>query len=218
MKNINIKQEAIIWLILLIPIVCIAYYYNQLPQQVPTHFDLNGQPDSYGSKWIMPIVNIIAYFLLLIVPFFDPKRSNYQLFANSYFKIRLLLALFLSGIATLITLNSNNYNNSKIILLAMFLLFAGLGNYMQNIRPNWFAGIRTPWTLSNENVWRKTHLLGGKLWFIGGIIGFILAIFVNVKTIPILVLLIIVPISIVPVVYSYLLYKQETKDLDDTNN
>ena len=98
----------------------------------------------------------------------------------------------------------------------MFVLVGGLfmflGNYFQAIKPNYFIGIRTPWTLENENVWRKTHQLGGKLFFIAGLLIMILP-FVLHQYFHEIFLTIIFSAALIPVIYSYILSKQEEKTI-----
>ncbi|KEF37930.1 SdpI/YhfL protein family [Schinkia azotoformans MEV2011] len=82
-----------------------------------------------------------------------------------------------------------------------------LGKYMSRIQFNYTMGIRTPWTLANEEVWRRTHQLGGPLWLIGGIIIIILA-FLPGKIAFIFMMIMIAIITIIPVLYSYFLFKK----------
>jgi len=89
------------------------------------------------------------------------------------------------------------------------LLFAVVGNYMYNIKPNYFAGIRLPWTLENEDNWKKTHMLAGKLWFAGGLLVALTALFLPDKIALIFTFSIIILLTIIPTVYSYRLYKKQ---------
>lgn len=105
----------------------------------------------------------------------------------------------------------DQFDYEKIIFATISLFFIIFGNYMGNIRPNWFVGIRTPWTMDNEEVWRKTHQLAGKLWFSGGIaaliFSFVLTKYFNYWFIPLLF-----TITLIPIIYSYLLYKKIVSD------
>jgi uncharacterized membrane protein len=94
-------------------------------------------------------------------------------------------------------------------------LFAMLGNYFQTVRPNYFIGIRTPWTLENEQVWKNTHRLGGRLWIVGGFLIAILAFFINNNHLFSIIFGVIISlIVIVPVVFSYTEFKKEKNTLD----
>ena len=105
-----------------------------------------------------------------------------------------------------IALNETFYNPNYIVLL-IGVLFAILGNYFKTLRANYFIGIKTPWTLENETVWKETHKLAGKLWFAGGLIIVLSSILLDKKTNFTLFAIITVLITVIPVVYSYIKYR-----------
>src|SRR6201996_6544904 len=177
MKKINLLDVAaiVIWLL---PIAYIAYIYQSLPVSVPIHFGADGKPNQYGTRGEFLVTQAIVlgasafvYLLLKFLPAIDPKK--YVKYGEATFqKLALGMVLFLSALTIGIafsTLNSS-FNIQKLILPVTGLLFAFLGNIMHSIKPNYFAGVRTPWTLEDDDTWRATHRLAGKLWFIGGII------------------------------------------------
>ena len=214
MKQVNWKKEAIIWLLLLIPFIYAAIVWNKVPEKVPTHFDINGRPDDYSKKafalLLMPVMNIIIYFILLFVPRIDPRKKNYAFFGSSYQNIRLLIHLFFVGIFIFITQTTSGGKPLQMsgFFSIILLFFALLGNYMRTVRSNFFVGIRTPWTLSNDVVWRKTHELGGKIWFYTGIILAIVVFFLAQTAATIVMFSGIFLMVIIPVVYSYLEYRK----------
>jgi uncharacterized membrane protein len=176
MININYKRELVLWPILITPIVYTVYEWGQLPARVAIHFDLNGTPNGWGSKASLfgpPAISIFTYLLLLYLPQIDPKRMSDEQSLRMFYKIRVVMVIFLSAISIFLTYNS--VDGTKVTSLShdvapcVFLLLSVLGNFMINIKPNWFIGIRTPWTLSSDTVWRKTHQLFGKIWFYGGL-------------------------------------------------
>lgn len=175
------KSDILLLLIVLLAYVPGLLVFQQLPAQVPSHWDINGQVNGYSSKIttvvFMPSLNLALYFLFLIIPKIDPKRANYQNFGGAYSIIRWALHLFLMGTylftlynALAIGRGQKTPDVSGVILGAVALLFIVLGNYMGRFRHNYFVGIRTPWTLASEEVWQKTHRLAGKLYVGAGII------------------------------------------------
>ena len=211
MKKENVFKE--LWLIamVLLPIAMLIIVWNRLPAQMPLQWDLNGQPNFYGPRWSYPVIAIGIYILLLVLPGIDPLKKNYEIFGDSYFKLRLILVLFFSAISTCVMVNElyHNINLGKVISSSMFLLLALFGNYMGNLRRNYFIGYKIPWTLNSDEVWKKTHVLAGKLWFWGGLLGFLVALTNINKTyllIPILAI-----ITIVPIIYAYFIHRKLEK-------
>src|SRR4051812_3839705 len=224
MKQVNKIKEALIWLILLVPFIYAFAIWNKVPEKVPTHFDINGKPDDYSGKafalLLLPLMNVAIYFLLFFVPHIDPRKKNYSAFGSSYQNIRLLIHLFFVGVFIFITQTTMNGQPLKLnVFLAGILLFlALLGNYLRTVRSNFFVGIRTPWTLSNDVVWRKTHELGGRIWFYSGIV-LAIAVFFLPQSAATLVMFIGVFIMVmIPVVYSYLEYRKLTTGTGVHNN
>jgi len=224
MKPVNIKKEAVIWLILLLPFIYSIIIWNKIPDKVPTHFDIKGQPDDYSGKTfallLMPVMNIIIYFILFIVPRIDPRKKNYAAFGSSYQNIRMLIHLFFVGMFIFITKTTSGGQPLKLnaFLSGLLLFFALLGNYMRTVRSNFFVGIRTPWTLSNDIVWRKTHELGGKIWFYSGIVLAIIIFFLPQTAAVIVMFCGIFLMVIIPVVYSYVEYRKITSDSEIQRN
>jgi len=214
MKQVNMKKEALIWLILLLPFIYSFIVWSKLPDTVPTHFDAKGEPNDYSSKafalLLLPAMNIIIYFILFFIPRIDPRKKNYAAFGSSYQNIRLLIHLFLAGMFVFVTQTTSDGQPLKLnaFLSAMLLFFALLGNYMRTVRSNFFVGIRTPWTLSNDEVWRKTHELGGKIWFYSGIVLAIIVFFLSQNAAAIVTFCGVFLMVMIPVIYSYLEYRK----------
>ncbi len=207
----SVKKEMVIWLIIVAPIIYLLTVLDQLPDQIPTHWNFKGEVDGYGSPFVLPLLNVGVYLLLLFIPLLDPKRKNYEFFANAYYKIRLALALFLSTLTVMIILVGlgHDIKIDRVVIIGTLVLFAALGNYLTTVKPNWFVGFRTPWTLENEDVWRKTHLLGGRLWFGGGLLGIILAFFLPQSALVTFAIVTFSVLGLIPVVYSYISYQKQ---------
>ena len=205
------KKEIPFLAIALIPFAYLIYIWNRLPEKVPMHWNGAGEIDRYGDKKELLVMLFmlvgITYFVFLIIPSIDPKQKL-QNMGNKLNNLRMILTLFMSGLAVFILYSVlQKSSNPGFVFAIIGLLFAFLGNYFKTIKPNYFIGIRTPWTLENEEVWKKTHLMGGKLWFIGGLLMALTFVLPNEMQLYTF-LGITAVISIVPIVYSYLEFKK----------
>ena len=205
------KKEIPFIAVALLPFVYLAYIWNELPKEVPMHWNASGEIDRWGDKSelfvMLFMLTGITYFIFLVIPYIDPKQ-RLQSMGNKLNNLRLILALFMSALAIYILYSVQQKTSNPVLIFPLIgLLFAFLGNYFKTIKPNYFIGIRTPWTLENEEVWKKTHLIGGKLWFVGGLLmalTFVLPNKIQIYTF----LAIAAVITIVPIVYSYLEFKK----------
>jgi len=216
MSNTYSPRNIIVWVIVLVPVVYLAYSYNALPQIVATHFGLDGKADGFGPKkelwFIVILLSAIAtgvYFLIKNLSKIDPKKTA-KLSADAFQKISLAVVVLLSALNILIIYSSiqGSMAPNKLLFPFLGLFFCYLGNLMHSIKPNYFVGIRTPWTLENEGNWRATHQFGSKLWFIGGIIITISTLLFPLKSGSIIFMCGIACLGIMPVIYSYLYFKK----------
>jgi len=143
--------------------------WSTAPERIPLHWNVAGQVDRYGGKveglLLIPFLAVGVYLLFLVLPRIDPGRANYPRFAGAYQVIRVTLVVFLALIYGIIHLWIRGH---AVPVAAWVPLLAGglliiVGNLMGKVRPNWFVGIRTPWTLSSKLAWTRTHRLGGWL-------------------------------------------------------
>ncbi len=207
MKREKLFQELVLILCTLLPVLYLFVNWNVLPESMPIHFDAQGQPNGYGSRYVYVWMPVGLYFLMLVLPKIDPRKANYAIFEGSYFKLRLIMAIFIGLINSVVIWGVVNNSNSihKVIPLTIFLLLMLIGNYMGNFRPNYFVGIKVPWTLNSDEVWIRTHKMAGKLWFWSSLGGIALYFVVDKPEwifLPLLVILV-----VVPVVYSYVIYQ-----------
>jgi uncharacterized membrane protein len=212
----NLKKELSLITIVLLPFIYLAYIWNQLPEKVPMHWNIKGEIDRYGEKMeliIIPILlPLLVYIIFLVVPKIDPKNKLNKM-GNKLQTIKVLLTTFMSILALFIIYSAKNqsFANPNYIILLIGVLYIILGNYFKTIKANYFIGIRTPWTLENETVWKKTHKLGGKLWFVGGIIVVLTSLILDKEPNVTVFLIITGIITIIPIVYSYIIFKNEIK-------
>lgn len=206
-------MDLISLIIILIPIVLSVFLYNKLPDQLAVHFGINGKADGYQGKFTFLLTGVLFLIgvplLLKITRYIDPKNKNYDKFESTYDMFRLILTAFLSVLYITLILFNLGYavNIQMIVLIGIGLLFMYLGKSMSRIRYNYTMGIRTPWTLASEDVWQRTHRFAGPLWLIGGIVIIILA-FLPGNLAFIIMLIIVVIIALVPILYSFIIYKK----------
>ena len=205
----NLKREIPLIIIVLIPFIYLAYIWNSLPETVPTHWNYKGEIDAWGKKssliLIMFLLPVLTYVLFSIIPFIDPKKKI-QAMGNKYHNLKFLMTLFMSALAIFIlySVKEQSITNPAFIILAIGLLYIILGNYMKTLKANYFIGIRTPWTLENETVWKTTHALAGKLWFTGGLAIIISSLTTNKNFNSIFFISITIIIAVIPLIYSFL--------------
>ncbi len=210
----NLKKELPIIGIVLLPFVYLAYIWNQLPQEVPLHYNIKGEIDRYGDKSeliMIPIMlPLLIYVLLLVVPYIDPKKQI-QKMGNKYYSLKLILTLITSVLALFILYSTKggSLGNPNFIFVIVGVMYLILGNYFKTIKANYFIGIRTPWTLESEYIWKETHKLGGKVWFIGGIVAIISSLTLPMETNFKVFMAITVIIALIPIIYSYMLFKKQ---------
>jgi uncharacterized membrane protein len=199
-----------------LPAIYLLYVYPALPQTVPLHYGMNGTVDRYGSKGefagfqgIMLGVPALVYLLLKFLPAIDPKKQV-KYGESTFQKLGLGIVIFVSAlnIAIVYATAHRGFKIDKLIFPLIGLLFAFLGNMMNSIKPNYFAGVRTPWTLESEDNWRATHRVAGKIWFAGGIALTILMLFLPSGIGQFVYMGVIIVLVLVPVVYSYIYFKK----------
>ncbi|MED1411802.1 MULTISPECIES: SdpI family protein [Bacillus] len=190
-----------------------AYAWPNLPDTMTIHWGTegaNGFASKFNAMLLTLGIMIFVYILLTITPKIDPKKKNYDKFSKSYtiMNYSVLVVLFLVnmlvigvGLGYEIPMNSTPY-------IIVGLLFIVMGNYLPQCKPNYFVGIKTPWTLSNEEVWRKTHRFSGKVFVILGVI-MILSIFAPAAWKSFLIVGIIIGAVGLTMGYSYVAYKKE---------
>lgn len=172
-------NKTILFIIIAVSFVVSAYFYPQFPDRIASHWNYQGQVDGYMQKFwglfLMPIISVIMLLMFLAIPKIDPLKENIKKFRKyfDWFIILIFLFLLYTHVLTVIWNAGRIFNMSFAMVPAMGLLFFYAGILIENAKRNFFIGIRTPWTLSNDIVWDKTHKLGGKLFKASAIISFI---------------------------------------------
>lgn len=208
----NLKKELPLILLSVLPSAYLMFLWQSLPAKVPLHWDINGEINRYGDKMELLIIGalpLIMYALFLFIPLIDPKK-RFEGMGNKYYTIRLITAVFLAVLFSFIiySVKEQSLINPNYLFVIIGAFFVLLGNYFKTIKPNYFVGIRTPWTLENEENWKKTHRLGGKFWVGGGLLIIVTSLIFNEQTALIFFYSITAIIVLVPVAYSYLIYRR----------
>lgn len=214
----NTKVTTIIVLTLIaIAVVAGLLLWNQLPEQMASHWNANDEVDGYLSKFwgvfLMPLVALGLFGLFMIVPNIDPHKANIASFRQTFNLFILCMVGFLLYIHALTLAWSLGYTNFKIssaMLPFLGLLFIFIGYLLSKAKRNFFIGIRTPWTLSSDSVWNKTHQTGSVLFILSGAFALAGSFFGGITAI----YLLLIPLFgsvIFLVIYSYVLYRKEIK-------
>jgi uncharacterized membrane protein len=210
--------KKIVWVIIIVPVIYLAIAWNKLPQKIATHFDINGNADKFDSKneflWFMIIMLIVSagvYLLLTNIYRIDPKKYAAEN-KDRLQKIAFALVVFLASVECIVIYIGTTGSlklNLRFLFALMGLFWAVIGNYMNNLRPNYFAGLRLPWTLESEENWRRTHHLASKLWFAAGLLITVISIFASTTASIISIFSILLIVTVIPIVYSYRFYRKQ---------
>ena len=165
--SINPRSELPQWGLISGMFVLAAVFWGSAPDLIPVHWGLSGEPDRYGGKFEgllgIPLLALGLYLFMLVLPRLDPRRDNYARFRGAYVAMRTAVILTLALIYgfVLLWIRGVEMDVSLVVALVVGGLFVVIGNLLGKIRPNWFFGIRTPWTLSSKRSWVKTHRMAG---------------------------------------------------------
>ena len=206
----------ITFVLIALQVVFSAAVYNQLPVQMASHWGVNDQVNGFISRFwgafLMPLLSLGLLGLFLLIPGIDPHKANIAQFRGAFNLFIVLMTAFLTyvhGLTLAWNLGFTGFQMTTALLPAMGLLFIFMGYLLAKAKRNFFIGIRTPWTLSSDTVWNKTHALGSKLFIASGIITLFGVFFGGI----IAMLFLLIPLlgsAIFLIFYSYFLYHQET--------
>jgi len=191
--------------------------WNQLPDPMASHWEANDQVNGYMSRFwgvfMMPLVLLGMFLIFLIIPRIDPLRANIAQFRETFNLFIAFMVGFMTYVHALTLLWNLGYTNFGIgnaILPAIGLLFIVVGSLLRKAKRNFFIGIRTPWTLSSDTVWEKTHQLGSVLFMISGVLA-VIGGFIGGNTAFWMLIIPLIGSTVFLLVYSYVLYERETK-------
>lgn len=205
----NLPKLIITSLITLIPIIIGLILWDNLPDQVPVHWNINGEVDGFATKtqavFVMPLVLVVFHWICFFGTNLDPKKKNIN---DKMFTLVLWIIPVISLLCnSMVYATALGHKISVEIIMPLFMgaLFVVIGNYMPKCKQSYTLGIKLPWTLDDEENWNKTHRLAGFLWVIGGVVIMASAFLGKFW----LFFVVLVPMVIIPTVYSYILYRNK---------
>jgi uncharacterized membrane protein len=172
----TLRKDAPLLVLLALDVVFGLAAWSRMPVRVPIHWGVSGQVNGWGPAWVnailVPGIALLIYLTFLYIPLIDPLHRNYGAFGGPLRFLRWLVVGFLVVVHVLVVLVSLGVAvpMDTAMRVALPLLFMGIGTRLPSLRHNWFFGIRTPWTLASDEVWTRTHALGGKVWTVGGLV------------------------------------------------
>ncbi|MBR5795732.1 MAG: SdpI family protein [Erysipelotrichaceae bacterium] len=208
----NKKLVVITSIIILLPILVSLCFWNQLPEQVPIHWNIHGEIDGYASRFVavivLPLVLFVLHFVCAFATMMDPKHKNisdkiWMLILSICPVLSILLMYMMVGSALGMEIDVN-----AILPVFLGVMFVVIGNYLPKCKQSYTVGIKIPWTLNSEENWNKTHRFAGPCWVIGGIIVMFTGLFEN----EILIMVIALIMVFAPIIYSYMYYVKYEKE------
>jgi uncharacterized membrane protein len=215
-----LKSEWVQILILLLPVCVAALLWDRLPERMPIHWNAQGEIDGYSERpfaaFFLPALNIFIVALFYFLTLIDPKVRNAQPDSQkSQHRIFRILRLVISGFIAIVALAvlgiaaGLSLDMMRIIGVGTALLIGALGNFMGKIRPNYFTGIRTPWTLESPEVWIKTHRFSGRLMVAVALMLLIACFTLKGTAYAWVMASLIIAMVFIPIIYSFAIYKKE---------
>lgn len=198
--------------IVLMSFIVGGIFYPQMPEMMASHWNARGVADGYTSRlwgvFLMPIITLVLAILLFLIPRIDPLKANIEKFKGYYYSFTILIMIFFFYIygLTLAWNKGARFDMTQLMSPAIGVVFYAAGVMTSKAKRNYFIGIRTPWTLANEEVWNRTHRLGGLLFKISGVIALLGVFFPEYVTYFILVPTLVTAFT--SIVYSYLIYQK----------
>lgn len=208
-RNGNIIMLVTIGIMLAVALIL----YPSLPEELPRQWGIGGEVNSTWHKFyavsVMPIIALLIWVGTYILPKVDPRRESYEKFGGFYMRFRVTLVVFILGVH-IVTLTQ--YDNPDAVVRLIFFgigaILAVLGNELGRVRQTWFFGIRTPWTLADERVWKRTHRIGGR-WFVAvGVLNMLTSLMLPEIPMFIIFMVSVLGISLGLMAYSYVLHRR----------
>jgi uncharacterized membrane protein len=205
------------WIPLLLVVAAVAvsiFYYPKLPEQMATHWDASGQPNGFSNRflgaWLLPLIMAVVWLILRAVPHIDPRRTNYEKFSGMYEALVILILGFMlvMHVVVLMAATGAPIKMERVAMPIVGAFIAIMGLLIPKAHPNWFVGIRTPWTLTSDLSWERTHRIGGPLFVVLGLLMVVTTFIMPEVAIWVLVAAV-VGIVIFLFAYSYRVWKED---------
>jgi uncharacterized membrane protein len=221
MQKPDISKELLLLLLLLIPMAYLGFIWNLLPTEIPTNFNINGVPQRIGGKSdflllmiFLFLTNLLLYFLFRYLPGADEDEAPPATAAHrrEYYRIRFMIHIYLAVFTCLVIFMVSRglpFFMERWTFAGVGLLIALLGAYLKKLQPNYFVGVRTPWTLQSTEIWKKTHIMAGNLWLWTGIVTIVAGFFLPLVTGVFLLMFIGAILAALPYIYSFRLFNED---------
>ncbi|MBQ2747731.1 MAG: SdpI family protein [Firmicutes bacterium] len=205
-RNLNIL--IITSVVVMLPAIFGLMIWDRLPEMMPTHWNGAGEIDGYSKKWFavigLPAFLLVIHWICVLATSVDPKADRHsKKVLHLVFWITPVLSILLGGV-TYATVLGMQIRVEVVMTCFIGLIFVIIGNYLPKCKQNYTIGIKIPWTLDSEENWNRTHRLAGWLWTAGGILMMVTAFFSAVLALVGISIL----MTIIPIVYSFMLYRK----------
>ena len=163
-------------ILILAAVIATIAVYPRLPEQVPTHWSISGEVNGWSSRlfgaWMMPLIMAVVWLFMRAIPHIDPRKANYEKFSGMYDALVILILTFmlLMHVVILLTATGTVIRMNRVVMPAVGIFIAIMGVLLPRAHPNWFVGFRTPWTLTSDLSWERTHKVGGALFIALGLL------------------------------------------------
>jgi len=167
------------WIPILLIVSAVAasiLYYPKLPETMTTHWSVSGEPNGFSSRlwgaWMLPVIMAAVWLIMRAIPHIDPRKANYEKFSGMYDALVILILAFMLAmhIVLLMAATGAPIRMERVVMPSVGIFIAIMGILIPRAHPNWFVGIRTPWTLTSDLSWERTHKIGGTLFVILGVL------------------------------------------------
>lgn len=205
--------ELLVAGIVLLPLCYLWFAWNRIPETVPVSYSISGDINRWGAKsellLYLPLTAGIQYILLLLLPLFDPKKKILGM-GKKYFAFRIMLSSSLC--ATLLiyikAISDPSFSFMQMLMPLLCVILIVTGNLIQSVKPNYVFGVRTPWTLTNDNNWQQTHRFAARVYMAGGFVLLLISLVPGVISFRIVFFLLVFLLLLCPVFYSYWIHRK----------
>ena len=163
-------------ILILAAVIATIAVYPRLPEQVPTHWSISGEVNGWSNRlfgaWMMPLIMAVIWLFMRAIPHIDPRKANYEKFSGMYDALVILILAFmlLMHVVILLSATGTVIRMNRVVMPAVGIFIAIMGVLLPRAHPNWFVGFRTPWTLTSDLSWERTHKVGGALFIALGVL------------------------------------------------
>lgn len=209
------------WLLCLSTALASCFVYLQLPEamELPTSWNLNGQPDQFSPAWkallLSPLLMFVTLGLFSVFKFLEPRRVNVEQSerASSWIVFSVVIMLLMLEATAIAAAYDIDVPTLRIVFFGVGIVLTVAGNFLSKIRSNYSLGIRTPWTLSDDEIWRKTNRIAGMMFFVTGLGISFGALFIRESLLVQMLIVGVIPSAISPVIYSYWLWRNGCREI-----